>query len=423
MTSNEREITKYDEIFNIKESKIFKNSSVLYPSYIPEKLIGRTKEIQDLASLFDLLNSGGYPSNALIYGKTGSGKTVVTRFLLKMLGDLLEANPTMMNHPLLRIYIPCKTISTTNSILYEILKQIDPYTKVARKGYAMSFYYTAIWEAIKAKNVSLVIVLDEIDRIDTGKPSDQDLLYNLSRAGEMQLLPNKHFICLIGITNDLNFKKQLDHRVESSMNPVEFVFTPYNFEQITLILKERVDLAFKEGAVPEDTIYSCARYSAQDQGDARKAIDHLKMAAKYAEENGFNQVLPEHLEAALELMDIDKIQALVQSLPHHEKLVYLAILKLLNSSRQGSTNSQAVTSLYNTLCNEVGTKPLHRTTISTKFNEFQLAGLICPTTVKRGKGGGWNDIRVSIQDTKALEESIYKDCAYEDLKDIRVGYF
>lgn len=418
MNSDEREITKYNEVFQVKSSVIFEDSSVLYPSYIPDKLIGRTKEIQDLASLFELLYSGGYPSNALIYGKTGSGKTVVTRFLLRLLGDMLEDNPTMMNHELIRIYIPCKTISTTNAILYEILKQIDPNTKIARKGHGMPFYYNAIWDAIKTRNVSLVLVLDEIDRI-----SDPDLLYNLSRAGEMQLIPAKHFICLIGITNDLNFKKQLDHRVESSMNPVEFVFTPYNFEQIALILKERVDLAFKEGAVPEDTIYSCAKYSSQDQGDARKAIDHLKMAATYAEENGFVQVLPEHLEAALELMDIDKIQALVQSLPHHEKLVYLAILKLLNNSRQGSTNSQAVTALYNKLCVEVGTKPLHRTTISTKFNEFQLAGLICPTTVKRGKGGGWNDIRVSVQDIRALEKSIYEDCMYEDLKDIRVGYF
>lgn len=402
----------------MKRSTIFEDSSVLYPSYIPEKLIGRTKEIQDLASLFELLNSGGYPSNALIYGKTGSGKTVVTRFLLNKLGEMLDDNPSMLDHPLVRIYIPCKTVSTTNAILYEILKQIDPYTKIARKGHSMPFYYNAIWESLKEKNASLVIVLDEIDRI-----TDEDLLYNLSRAGEMQLLPNKHFICLIGITNDLNFKKQLDHRVESSMNPVEFVFTPYNFEQISLILKERVELAFKKGAVPEDTIYSCARYSSQDQGDARKAIDHLKMAAIYAEENGFDKVLPEHLESALELMDIDKIQALVQSLPHHEKLVYLAILKLLNHSKNNSTNSQDVTNLYNKLCLEMGTKPLHRTTIASKFNEFQLAGLICPTSVRRGRGGGWNDIRVSVQDIKALEASIYKDITYEDLESVNLGYF
>ena len=418
MSINEREISSYNEIFKMKRSTIFEDSSVLYPSYIPEKLIGRTKEIQDLASLFELLNSGGYPSNALIYGKTGSGKTVVTRFLLNKLGEMLDDNPSMLDHPLVRIYIPCKTVSTTNAILYEILKQIDPYTKIARKGHSMPFYYNAIWESLKEKNASLVIVLDEIDRI-----TDEDLLYNLSRAGEMQLLPNKHFICLIGITNDLNFKKQLDHRVESSMNPVEFVFTPYNFEQISLILKERVELAFKKGAVPEDTIYSCARYSSQDQGDARKAIDHLKMAAIYAEENGFDKVLPEHLESALELMDIDKIQALVQSLPHHEKLVYLAILKLLNHSKNNSTNSQDVTNLYNKLCLEMGTKPLHRTTIASKFNEFQLAGLICPTSVRRGRGGGWNDIRVSVQDIKALEASIYKDITYEDLESVNLGYF
>ncbi len=397
--------------------RIFKDSSVLSPDYIPDKLIGRTKEIKDLARIFDPLDFKGYPFNALIFGKTGSGKTVVTKFLLQKLMERLEVKTDLIDHKVQWVYIPCKTNCTTNSVLFEIIKQLDPYTKVPKKGFSLSYYYQELWNAISDRDVSLIVVLDEIDRM-----KDDELLYNLSRAGEMQLLPKKHFICTIGISNDLEYGKDLDPRVISSMSPKEFVFTSYNAEQIVLILKERAKLAFKEGTIEDETIQLCAAYSAQDHGDARKAIAHLKTAAIYAEENGYSQVLIEHVKITLDSVDIDRHQVMVQNLTLHEKLIYLSILKLTNYGKP-STNSQAVTYLYNKLCSEIGKNPLHRTTVASKFNDFQMLGLIKPSKVKKGKGGGWKDIRISVNYGKALEESLYEDNYFEDLRDIKPGFF
>jgi cell division control protein 6 len=94
---------------------------------------------------------------------------------------------------------------TPNGILYEIIKQIDPETKIPTKGFSLDYYYSALWDIIKKCNVYLVIFLDEIDSLKS-----EGLLYNLSRASESRLLPNRHFISIIGISNDLHYGKYLE---------------------------------------------------------------------------------------------------------------------------------------------------------------------------------------------------------------------
>jgi Cdc6-like AAA superfamily ATPase len=53
-------------------------------------LIGKRREITKLARIFKPLDSKGYSSNALVLGYLGSGKTVVTKFLLQKLIERLE---------------------------------------------------------------------------------------------------------------------------------------------------------------------------------------------------------------------------------------------------------------------------------------------------------------------------------------------
>ena len=68
------------------------------------------------------------------------------------------------------------------------------------KGFSLDYYYYALWDIIRKCNVSLVLILDEIDYLKS-----DGLLYNLSKAGESRSLPNRHFISTIGISNDLHY--------------------------------------------------------------------------------------------------------------------------------------------------------------------------------------------------------------------------
>src|SRR5213592_1269499 len=59
---------------------IFKmDREILRPSYIPERLPHRESHIDQLAQILVTALKGERPSNVLIFGKTGTGKTAVVK--------------------------------------------------------------------------------------------------------------------------------------------------------------------------------------------------------------------------------------------------------------------------------------------------------------------------------------------------------
>jgi len=407
-------LSSFEQMFKKKNHKIIKDAYVLSLDYLPKALIGRNDEVDKLVEMFSPLEFRGYPANCFIYGKSGSGKTVTIRFFMTKLLEMLEARK-LLDHPLRCVYVSCKAHRNSNAVLYEIISQIDPLTTIPRKGYSLDYYYAALWEMIKEKNISLVVVLDEIDQL-----KQNDVLYMLSRAGESKLLPTRHFITTVGVSNDLLFREQLDSRTKSSMEFKDVKFDPYGVEQIKQILCDRVKSAFYDGAIDDDAVSLCAAISARVHGDARQAIDLLKSAATYAEKNGLSRILPEHIDKAFEILEEDTVLSFVDTLPLHDKIVLLAAAKLSDTTK-GATDSVKVTSLYNKLCVMISERPQARSTISNKLREFATMNIIKDTPVKRGKGGRTVQLNVS---PSALEAILCKDFSLEDLCEYKpIGYY
>ena len=104
-----------------------KDRDKLRPSYIPPKLPHRDREINQLASILVTGIKGGRPSNVFIYGKTGTGKTAVVKYLEKEMQKLKiqskieylqqnpkELKPDEINKP----DVFSKTISVASIILF-----------------------------------------------------------------------------------------------------------------------------------------------------------------------------------------------------------------------------------------------------------------------------------------------------------------
>src|SRR5687767_15771578 len=70
-----------DTIFDsaIKNKNIIKNRQVLTIDYVPDKLLFRTKESTAIAQSLSVILKKGRPSNLLIFGKPGTGKTAVVK--------------------------------------------------------------------------------------------------------------------------------------------------------------------------------------------------------------------------------------------------------------------------------------------------------------------------------------------------------
>jgi cell division control protein 6 len=76
-----------DEIFErAKQGRaLFQNRDALSPDYIPDNLPFRENQIRQVAQILAPALHGSKPSNLLLYGKTGTGKTAVARLVVEKL--------------------------------------------------------------------------------------------------------------------------------------------------------------------------------------------------------------------------------------------------------------------------------------------------------------------------------------------------
>ena len=65
----------------ISDSVIFADKEVLRPAFVPERLPHREAQIRGLANVLSAALKGETPSNVLIYGETGTGKTSTVKYV------------------------------------------------------------------------------------------------------------------------------------------------------------------------------------------------------------------------------------------------------------------------------------------------------------------------------------------------------
>ena len=116
--------------------------------------------------------------------------------------------------------------------------------------------------------VLLIVVLDEIDFLV--KERGDDLLYDLTTIKENLKLSR---VSIIGISNDLQFKENLDARVLSSLSEEEVVFRPYSATELYDILQARSVLGFLDRVLAKGALNLCSALAASEHGDARRALD------------------------------------------------------------------------------------------------------------------------------------------------------
>jgi cell division control protein 6 len=173
------------------------------------------------------------------------------------------------------------------------------------------------------------------------------------------------------------------------------VFPPYNALQIQTILKQRAEQAFKQGAVDEGVVEKCAAFAAREHGDARKAVELLRVAGELAERECSSKVLMKHLDSAQEKIDKDKIQELVSLQPkQHQAVLYAAIL--VNEKRKEQIYTGEICETYNSICSQAGLRPLTQRRVSDIIAEFDMLGILSAKVISKGRYGRTREISVSI---------------------------
>ena len=315
---------------------IFQSRDVLRSTYTPSELPHREEQINSLASVLVPALRGETPSNVLIYGKTGTGKTAVAKYVGK---ELEEAGFGDMKCAV--IYINCEVVDTQYRILAHLARHFDK--EIPMTGWPTDQVYAEFRNALDDEKQVVVIMLDEVDKLVR---KGDDILYNLSRVNS-DLLRSK--VSIIGISNDLKFTEFLDPRIKSSLGEDEIIFPPYNAEQIKEILEQRAKLAFCPGVLQESVIPLCAAFAAQEHGDARRALDLLRISGELAERARSTIVAEDHVRSAREKIEQDRVEEVIKTLPTQSKLVLYGIVLLEEQGTRNITTS-AVYNMYKQLC-------------------------------------------------------------------------
>ncbi len=385
-------------------SGIFENRDVLRSTYIPSELPHREEQINGLASVLIPAIRGETPSNILIYGKTGTGKTAVAKYV----GKELEENGIGVKCSV--VYINCEIVDTQYRILAHLARHFDK--EVPMTGWPTDQVYAEFREALDDEKRVAVVMLDEVDKLVN---KGDDVLYNLSRINS-DLIRSR--VSLIGISNDLKFTEFLDPRVKSSLGEDYLIFPPYNAEQIKDILEHRAVLAFKPGALAEAVIPLCAAFAAQEHGDARRALDLLRVSGELAERSRNTVVLEDHVRSARDKMEQDRVDEVTKTLPTQSKLVLFSIILLEEQGIRNITTS-IVYNMYKQLCPMVETDSLTHRRITDLIAELDMLGILRTVVVSKGRYGRTKEIALSVYPGK-LKSTLLQDYRLRVLNSINV---
>jgi len=254
--------------------------------------------------------------------------------------------------------------------------------------------------------INAVFVIDEIDYLahlvsKTGK----DILYQLTRANERL---GHGSLTLVGISNDLTFKERLDPRVISSLGEEEIVFTNYSVEQIHQILEDRIKEAFLGDSVSESALNLCAAMAGREHGDARRAIDLLRVAGEIAEREQTDKVVEKHVRLASQKIEENKETTALHSYPLHEKLLVISVMR----SHDSSTGE--IYTYYKNLCKTVRQNELTQRRVTQMLSEIEMSGIISGRIIHQGIHGRTKKYKLTIS-PDMVKETFREDLVLEDI--------
>lgn len=393
------------------EDPIFRRKELLDIEHIPTqvRIIGRDTQIDELASTIHPAVSGGSPRNSLIYGKPGTGKSLVVKHVTQSatryaLGQDIE---------MATAYIDCTQANTETRAVIRASQDLNETDatgiSIPVSGLATGVYYERFWEVIEQLYDVVLIILDEVDKLQ-----DYDILMQLSRAGESGKVSNCS-IGIIGISNKITVKETVDERIRSSLQDREFVFPPYDATQLRSIMKNRTD-AFEPDVLGDETIPLTAALAAKEHGDARKALDILRNAGEIARDAGATAVTEEHVREADEKANIDRFHQLLDHQPLHAKLTVYALTVLSNRHVSAEFTTQQISEMYTALAEQISVAPLSNRRMRKRLNEQVFLDIIGSSErVGHGFAEGVTNTYHLLEEPDVILSILQQDEAFEEV--------
>ncbi|MFB6115544.1 MAG: Cdc6/Cdc18 family protein [Candidatus Nanohalobium sp.] len=274
---------------------IVQDARVLRDDFIPQEVVHRDSEVQELSRSLEPLVEGEQARNVLLYGPPGTGKTCISRYVMNQLEEeLLDFN---------YMYINCWENYNRFKVLYKALEGIGKTLQVHRQSTPTDELYSKLKDYDKSP---YVLILDEVDQLE-----DEKVLYDL------QGLENVHIVMIANTEESVFYN--MDDRVRSRLiDSKRIQFKAYTSDQLQDILMDRAEWGLDSSAIDSSRIKKIALSS---EGDARIAIGVLRSAARMAEEQESREINREMIQEAVpEAKDNNRKKNEEKLNEHQEKL-------------------------------------------------------------------------------------------------------
>ncbi|ELY63171.1 orc1/cdc6 family replication initiation protein [Natrinema versiforme] len=362
-----------------QQEGLIRDRSLLDPNHIvsEDRIVGRDEQLQEVTKMLRVALGDNRPPNLFLYGPSGTGKSLITKAVCKNISKICETRDIRFG----TIEVNCQDLDTLGVAVYELASRAADEAavevQVPKHGVATKEKWDELYRIVNENFDSAVFVLDELDmlvgRRDKQEPAFSRLLYQLSRAGANNDL-TAH-VSVVAISNDTKMMESVGSRALSSFTPEDVHFDDYNANQLQSILRRRRD-AFYDDVLDEDVIPLAAAFAAQTHGDARKAIDLVRVAGELAEREGDERVREEHVREAQDKVEKNRVLEVVRGISTQKKLCLYATAAVASEADNESARSTTGYRVYQFLTDAIDAEQYHQETYVNKMKEMTTYSLV-----------------------------------------------
>lgn len=377
---------------------IFKDLARLSPEYVPKKLVHRREELKRLKLNIGDISSAGIPQvNTIIFGESGSGKTVTVRYLFEADGGYGKSfkTETFDGIHIYRgknvdvVHVSAKHFKTELSVLTALVRGLANHDFPTR-----GVRHDEVFSAFASIPKNLMAIVDEIDEMK--EPERSGLIYTLSRKGAG----------IIAISNRVGAFSHLESKAMAALPYEKIIFSMYSAKELRDIVAERVKEAFVEGTVDKSVIDGISAKAAMDDGKAWSAIRLLRLSGHCAANRNAERVELQDLDEAERRFGINEAVEMVRKTTLQKKIALLAIL---NTNRGEGARVGAAYATYKRFCG-ISVKPVLSLRRFQQFiKDFEGASLLESRRARwgsAGRGGVDKMVRLTDVGRKAVQQGV-----------------
>ncbi|XP_075991773.1 uncharacterized protein LOC142987106 [Anticarsia gemmatalis] len=295
-------------------------------------LTSREKEIEWLDNFLTQHLEDEESASLYVSGQPGTGKTASLSYIL---------NLSKFREGYKQVYINCTMMKSAASIYSRICKELQLPTS----GSTEKACFNAIEKYLNKKHKMILLVLDEIDQLDSKR---QSVLYTIF---EWPAMANSRIV-LIGIANALDLTERTLPRLQArcSLRPNTLHFAPYTKEQIINIFTTVLASEDKSNLFSPVALQMLAAKIAAISGDMRRALDigrrviELAKRTKFSDNQSVDNMMKDatvtvELKQVLEVLNevyggSTKIEADVDDgFPLQQKLILCSLMLMLTKGK------------------------------------------------------------------------------------------